>query len=210
MRSDEAPVVGIDQCVEHCVHPETVRHVRSVALPEDDLTQVASVFKLLGDPTRAKLLYAMLEAGELCVCDLAASTGVLEATVSQSLRLLRASKVVVARRDGRLMYYRLADAHVRMLLDLTREHITHEHEAGDAVSSAVRAAASGTAAATAPEVAGPDAVGTDRAASTSVMAPSDRRSSGAHARHGASVAVDPVNAGSRRIRSARPTAGAGA
>lgn len=127
MRSDEAAVVGIDTCTDHCVHPETVRHVQARALPEADLTRVAAVFKLVGDPTRARLLYALLEAGELCVCDLAAATGTLEATVSQSLRLLRASQVVSARRDGRLMYYRLADAHVRMLLDLTREHITHEH-----------------------------------------------------------------------------------
>lgn len=127
MRSDES-VIALDDCVDHCVHPETVRHVRGRALPENDLVQVSAVFKLLGDPTRAKLLYAMLEAGELCVCDLAASTGVAETTVSQSLRLLRASQVVTARRDGRLMYYRLADAHVRMLLDLTREHMTHGRE----------------------------------------------------------------------------------
>jgi len=125
MRSDDG-VIGIDDCTDHCVHPETVRHVRARALPEHDLVQVAAVFKLLGDPTRTKLLYALLEAGELCVCDLAASTGVAETTVSQSLRLLRASQVVTARRDGRLMYYRLADAHVRMLLDLTREHMIHE------------------------------------------------------------------------------------
>ncbi|MCG7323489.1 MULTISPECIES: ArsR/SmtB family transcription factor [Arsenicicoccus] len=128
MRSDEAVLV-IDACTDHCVHPETVRHVRARALPENDLVQVSAVFKLLGDPTRAKLLYALLEAGELCVCDLAAATVVAETTVSQSLRLLRASQVVTARRDGRLMYYRLADAHVRMLLDLTREHMTHEHTA---------------------------------------------------------------------------------
>jgi DNA-binding transcriptional ArsR family regulator len=127
MRSDES-VIAIDDCVDHCVHPETVRHVRARPLPANDLVQVSAVFKLLGDPTRAKLLYAMLEAGELCVCDLAASTGVAETTVSQSLRLLRASRVVTARRDGRLMYYRLADAPVRMLLDLTREHMTHGRE----------------------------------------------------------------------------------
>ena len=126
MRSDEA-VIGIDACTDHCVHPETVRHVRATALPESELVQVSAVFKLLGDPTRTKLLYALLEAGELCVCDLAASTALAETTVSQSLRLLRASQVVIARRDGRLMYYRLADAHVRMLLDLTREHMTHEY-----------------------------------------------------------------------------------
>ena len=125
MRSDEQ-VIGLDACTEHCVHPETVRHVQSRTLPAEDLAQVSAVFKLLGDPTRARLLYALLEAGELCVCDLAAATGTMEATVSQSLRLLRASRVVAARREGRLMFYRLADAHVRLLLDLTREHITHE------------------------------------------------------------------------------------
>lgn len=84
------------------------------------------MFKLLGDPTRATLLYALLEAGELCVCDLAAATRMLEATVSQALRMLRIAGVVTGRREGRLVYYRLADAHVRMLLDLTREHIAHE------------------------------------------------------------------------------------
>lgn len=125
MRSDEAVLV-IDACTDHCVHPETVRHVRARALPENDLVQVSAVFKLLGDPTRARLLFALLEAGELCVCDLAASTGTQEATVSQSLRMLRASGVVTGRRQGRLVFYRLADAHVRMLLDLTREHIAHD------------------------------------------------------------------------------------
>jgi DNA-binding transcriptional ArsR family regulator len=83
------------------------------------------VFKLLGDPTRARLLYALLEAGELCVCDLAAATATTETTVSQALRLLRASGVVTGRREGRNVFYRLSDAHVRLLLDVTREHITH-------------------------------------------------------------------------------------
>ena len=126
MQSDEATVVGLDGCVEHSVHPDKVALVRSRALPIADLEQVSAIFKLVGDPTRCRLLYALLEAGELCVCDLAASTAVTETTASQSLRLLRAHQVVTSRRQGRLVYYRLADAHVRMLLDLTREHITHD------------------------------------------------------------------------------------
>lgn len=125
MRSDEAVLV-IDACTDHCVHPETVRHVRARALPENDLVQVSAVFKLLGDPTRAKLLYALLEAGELCVCDLAASVDVAEASVSQVLRVLRTAGVVENRREGRMVYYRLADGHVRMLLDVSREHARHE------------------------------------------------------------------------------------
>lgn len=110
----------------HCAHPELVESVQSRVLPGDDLLRVTSVFKLLGDPTRSRLLYALLEAGELCVCDLSAVTGLLETTVSQALRLLRESGVVSARREGRLVYYRLADEHVRMLLGLAREHVTHD------------------------------------------------------------------------------------
>ncbi len=89
---------------------------------------MARVFKILGDPTRTRLLYALLEAGELCVCDLSAATGVSEATISQSLRLLRASRVVTGRRDGRNVFYRLSDNHVRMLLDVTRAHVVHDGE----------------------------------------------------------------------------------
>ncbi|MTB73247.1 metalloregulator ArsR/SmtB family transcription factor [Arsenicicoccus sp. MKL-02] len=131
-------VVGLDGCSVHCVHPEKVQLVLDATLPADELARAASMFKLLGDPTRARLLFALLEAGELCVCDLAAATGVQEVTVSQSLRMLRASAVVTGRRQGRLVFYRLADAHVRMLLDLTREHIAHDQAAGIASAQAIR------------------------------------------------------------------------
>ncbi len=123
MRSD---VRTVDAGTEHCVRPEMVRHVQSCALPADDLVRVSAVFKVLADPTRCTLLYALVAAGELCVRDLAAATGVMEATVSQSLRLLRTCGIVAARREGRLMFYRFADAHARLLLELTRDHITHD------------------------------------------------------------------------------------
>ncbi|MGB5953605.1 MAG: metalloregulator ArsR/SmtB family transcription factor, partial [Ornithinimicrobium sp.] len=90
---------------------------------------------ILGDPTRARLLYALLEAGELCVCDLSAATRISEATISQALRLLRASRVVTGRRVGRNVFYRLCDAHVRMLLETARARVVH----GDQVSIAVPA-----------------------------------------------------------------------
>ena len=119
-------VTGLDACATPCVHPEKVALATDNAPGADDLARVTSVFKLLGDPTRARLLYALLEAGELCVCDLAAATATAETTVSQALRLLRASAVVTGRREGRNIYYRLSDAHVRLLLDVTREHALHD------------------------------------------------------------------------------------
>jgi DNA-binding transcriptional ArsR family regulator len=111
------------------VQPERVDLARERALGQDELTSLAQLFRLLGDPTRVRLLYALLEVGEMCVSDLAAAVDAEESTVSQALRLLRTSGAVVGRRDGRLVFYRLADAHVRMLLDLSREHTRHE-EAG--------------------------------------------------------------------------------
>lgn len=132
-------VRGLDGCAIECVHPETVQLVVDHAPDADTLARVSALFKLLGDPTRARLLFALLEAGELCVCDLAASTSTAETTVSQALRLLRASGVVTGRREGRNVYYRLSDAHVRLLLDVTREHIAHEaHPASAGAGRGVR------------------------------------------------------------------------
>jgi DNA-binding transcriptional ArsR family regulator len=91
--------------------------------------RLAEWFKVLGDATRARILYAVLEAGELCVCDLAATIDVPESTVSHALRWLRGAGVVQARRSGKMMYYRLDDGHVRMLLDIGREHLRHREDA---------------------------------------------------------------------------------
>lgn len=75
-----------------------------------------------------RILYALAEVGELCVCDLAAVVGAPETSVSHALRLLRMAGVVRARRDGRMAYYALKDHHVRLVLDLAAEHIRHEVE----------------------------------------------------------------------------------
>ncbi|MER7212157.1 metalloregulator ArsR/SmtB family transcription factor [Streptosporangium sp. NPDC000239] len=91
----------------------------------EEATQLAELFRLLGDPTRAQLLYALLEAGELCVYDLTETVQVSDTAVSHALRLLRTAGIVASRRAGRMIYYRLADVHVRMLLDLSREHLRH-------------------------------------------------------------------------------------
>ena len=86
---------------------------------------VAAMFKLLGDPTRCRILYALLDAKELCVQDITAATGASQTSVSAALRLLRTAGVVAGRRDGRMVHYRIADGHVRMVLDLSWEHTGH-------------------------------------------------------------------------------------
>ena len=98
----------------------------SAALPDtDEAAGLAEMFRLLGDPTRVRILFALLEAGELCVCDIAAVVDTTETKVSQAMRLLRSAGVVRNRREGRKIFYRLDDAHVRLLLDLSREHLAH-------------------------------------------------------------------------------------
>ncbi|WP_020555729.1 ArsR/SmtB family transcription factor [Embleya scabrispora] len=106
------------------VDADLVDSVRSRLPDGPHLAETADVFALLGDPGRLTLLVALLE-GELCVRDLAAACGQGESAVSHQLRLLRAHQVVTVRRAGRLAYYRLADAHVRLLLDVALAHIGH-------------------------------------------------------------------------------------
>ena len=94
-------------------------------MADADLLRLSELFKLLGDPTRLRILYALVDAGELCVCDLSVAVGVPETSVSHALRLLRVAGVVRARRDGRMAYYAIDDHHVRLVLDLAAEHLRH-------------------------------------------------------------------------------------
>ncbi|GGV08617.1 transcriptional regulator [Actinomadura cremea] len=124
--SDVAPPA--EECAVRVVDPEKVALVRG-ALPDGEtIGELAQVFGLLSDPGRLRVITALLEGGEMCVCDIAASCGNSESAVSHALRLLRASRVVQVRRAGRMAYYRLDDSHVRMLLDLALAHVGHGEE----------------------------------------------------------------------------------
>lgn len=117
----------VDGCALPGVDADRVRDVVERMPPEIEVVDTADIFDLLSDPNRLRLLVAMLD-GELCVCDLAAVTGMSESATSHALRLLRAHRVVAARRSGRRAFYRLADGHVRMLLDLAFTHTQHTSE----------------------------------------------------------------------------------
>ena len=115
----------IDGCVRRSVDPARVTAVRSGLPDEEKVEALSGVFGLMADPNRLRLLAALLEGGELCVCDLAASVGMGESATSHALRLLRAHRVVKVRRAGRSAYYSLTDGHVRMLLDVALAHVAH-------------------------------------------------------------------------------------
>ena len=116
-----------DICQERCIHPEHALAVRRKMVPADTAMRVAALFAVLSDPTRLQVVYALLHAptGELCVCDLAAGLGRDDTTISHQLRVLRNQQVVATRKAGRVVYYRLTDEHIRMLLELG---MTHTHE----------------------------------------------------------------------------------
>ena len=123
-RSAPGPSTGADlSCDErHQADPVVLEAARAQLLSGRTVEAVADVFKLLGDPTRVKLLDA-LTLGERCVCDLAALVVLSESAVSHQLRLLRGARLVRVRRAGRLAYYSLDDHHVIGLLHDTRKHV---------------------------------------------------------------------------------------
>jgi ArsR family transcriptional regulator len=109
-------------CAEHNVHKEIVGKVKRLMKPEDTFFQLSEIFKVLGDPTRIKLLYA-LSIDELCVCDISNLLGMTESAISHQLRVLRNTRLVKLRREGRMVYYSLNDDHVRDLFKKGLEHV---------------------------------------------------------------------------------------
>lgn len=108
------------------VHPDRVGATRANLLTGDEASELAERFKLLADPGRLRMIYALLEAGELCVCDLAATVEASESATSHQLRQLRLAGLVRYRKEGRTVYYRVDDTHVRLLLDVAVENTAAE------------------------------------------------------------------------------------
>jgi DNA-binding transcriptional ArsR family regulator len=113
-----------DLCRARCVHPEQVAQARARLAHDDTYREVAQIFGALADPTRAKIVHALLSQ-ELCTCDLAIVAGVSDSGISQHLRILRSLRMVKSRRAGKFVYYRLDDTHVARLLQLGLAHQGH-------------------------------------------------------------------------------------
>lgn len=122
---DKRPAIPLDRCATRLVNPERVAAV-SRRMPEPATVEaLARTFHVLAEPSRLGIVAALLEAGELCVCDLAATARLSETSTSQHLRILRAERTVRSRREGRIVYYALDDGHVRMLMDVALAHVAH-------------------------------------------------------------------------------------
>ena len=105
------------------VHEDTVRRVNESIPCEEELFDLAELFKVFGDSTRVRILFVLFES-EMCVCGLAELLGMTQAAISHQLQVLKKAKLVRYRREGKTIFYSLADGHVRAILDQGMEHIT--------------------------------------------------------------------------------------
>lgn len=119
---EAGPASQEDVCEILTIDEELVRMVGAQMPAEDVITRVADIFKVLSDPTRIRIVFALSKA-DLCVCDLASLVGLSVSAVSHQLRLLRNLGLVKCRKEGRLVYYSLKDEHTRRLLRDVLEHL---------------------------------------------------------------------------------------
>ena len=109
-------------CEYLCVHEDIVKKVKEQMPDEEALYDLAELFKIFGDSTRIRILYVLFES-EMCVCDIAQLLGMSQSAISHQLRCLKQSKLVKCRRDGKTVFYSLADGHVRTIINQGMEHI---------------------------------------------------------------------------------------
>jgi ArsR family transcriptional regulator len=109
-------------CQVRAIHEDAVQVARVSALPETEVERMAKLFKVLGDPTRTRILRS-LTGGELCVCDISHVLDMSISSVSHQLRVLREQDLVKPRKAGKIVFYSLADPHVLALHDTALEHI---------------------------------------------------------------------------------------
>ena len=111
-----------EQCDEKCVHSELLKIVESKMPNDEKLFDLAELFKMFGDSTRMKILFVLFES-EVCTCDLAEVLGMTASAISHQLNALKRAKLVKTRRDGKAVFYSLADNHVRTIISQGMEHI---------------------------------------------------------------------------------------
>ena len=117
---------NINEQIECCdcneIHEDLLKIVNDTMPEETELYDLAELFKVFGDSTRIRILFVLFEA-EVCVCDLAKVRNMTQSAISHQLRILKANKLVNSRREGKSVFYSLADGHVRTIIAQGREHI---------------------------------------------------------------------------------------
>ena len=112
-------------CESREVHEELLKLVNEQLPPEDDLLDLAELFKVFGDSTRIRILFVLLEA-EVCVCDLSEALNMTQSAISHQLAILKRNKLVKSRREGKSVFYSLSDDHVRTIISQGMDHISEQ------------------------------------------------------------------------------------
>ena len=118
-----ASAIDADRCEVACLHPDRVRPILGRSLGNDGATAVASLFGILADPSRARILHLLAIADDLCVCDIALVLGMSVSALSHQLRFLRERGAVSRRKVGRIAHYNLIDDHLRTLILDAATHV---------------------------------------------------------------------------------------
>ncbi len=113
-----------DICGDKCINEPKVRETLSSLPNPDDISRMADIFKALSDPTRLKIVLALMNR-EHCVCDIAVICNQTDSAISHQLRILRTLRIVRNRRDGKIMYYTIDDDHVASLINMSLDHVRH-------------------------------------------------------------------------------------
>jgi len=109
------------------IHNDSVRYAKEHMLSDSEVESLSTVFKILSDPTRVRIVWAIKDR-ELCVCDLAAALGMTKSAISHQLKAMKDIHIVKSRRDGKNIFYSLDDEHVTEIISLTQVHIRHTHK----------------------------------------------------------------------------------
>ncbi|MDF2801831.1 MAG: regulatory protein ArsR [Anaerocolumna sp.] len=117
--------LGIDRCNCTVVHESIIEKVKEQMPPEENLYDLAELFKVFGDTTRIKILCALFEA-EMCVCDIAELLGMTQSAISHQLRALKLARLVKFRREGKVVFYSLDDDHVQSIFSLGLVHVNEK------------------------------------------------------------------------------------
>lgn len=111
-----------DSCKIRLIHREKVEKMAGKIIPDNEVYEISELFKVFSDFTRVKILYILVKE-ELCVCDIAYLLEMSHSSVSHQLRVLRQAKLVINRKEGKTVFYKIKDNHVKNLIDTALSHI---------------------------------------------------------------------------------------
>ena len=119
--------MGVANCNCNITDEELINDINSSMLSSSQIDRISTLFKVLGDSTRAKIVLA-LDNREVCVCTLANALGMTKSAVSHQLAILKANNIVKSRRDGKQVYYSFDDEHITDIIEIAQAHIKHQHD----------------------------------------------------------------------------------